>query len=172
MEELLSYSNQLSDEMAHAIFEVCMISHLMKRKNDQLSGGERQRVAIAKLLISSPKLLLLDEPFSNLDLIHKNILKDVIQEIGDKLNITCLMVSHDPTDTLSWADQIMIMQHGPFCKLVVLRKCTESLETVTQRHFWAIIRFYLPICLTDFWQLPDKPVRADPYLFVPIILIL
>lgn len=112
VEELLSYANKLSDEMANAIFEICMISHLVKRKTDQLSGGERQRIAIAKLLIGSPKLLILDEPYSNLDLIHKNILKNVIREIGEGLNITCLMVSHDPIDILSWADQIILMKSG------------------------------------------------------------
>ena len=112
VEELLSYANKLTDEMANAIFEVCMINHLVKRKTDQLSGGERQRIAIARLLIGSPELLILDEPYSNLDLIHKNILKNVIREIGESLNITCLMVSHDPTDILSWADEILLMKGG------------------------------------------------------------
>lgn len=112
VEEILSYSNKLTDEMANAIFEVCMINHLVKRKTDQLSGGERQRIAIAKLLIGSPKLLILDEPYSNLDLIHKTILKNVIREIGNSLQITCLMVSHDPSDLLSWADEIILMKAG------------------------------------------------------------
>jgi len=112
VEELLSYANKLSEEMANAIFEVCMISHLVKRRTDQLSGGERQRIAIARLLIGSPKLLILDEPYSNLDLIHKNILKNVIREIGNSLQITCLMVSHDPSDILSWADEIILMKAG------------------------------------------------------------
>lgn len=112
VEELLSYANNLTDKMANAIFEVCMINHLVKRKTDQLSGGERQRIAIARLLISSPKLLILDEPYSNLDLIHKNILKNVIREIGESMNISCLMVSHDPIDILSWADEIILMQAG------------------------------------------------------------
>lgn len=112
VEEILSYSNKLTDEMANAIFEVCMINHLVKRKTDQLSGGERQRIAIAKLLIGSPKLLILDEPYSNLDLIHKAILKNVIREIGNSLQITCLMVSHDPSDLLSWADEIILMKAG------------------------------------------------------------
>ena len=112
VEELLSYANKLTDEMANAIFEVCMITHLVKRKTDQLSGGERQRIAIAKLLISSPKLLILDEPYSNLDLIHKNILKNIIREIGNSLQITCLMVSHDPSDLLPWADEIILMKSG------------------------------------------------------------
>jgi len=112
VEELLSYANKLTDEMANAIFEVCMIKHLVKRKTDQLSGGERQRIAIARLLIGSPKLLILDEPYSNLDLIHKNILKNIIREISESLKITCLMVSHEPADILSWADEIILMKSG------------------------------------------------------------
>ena len=112
VEELLSYANTLTDVEAANLFEVCKIDHLLKRKTDQLSGGERQRIAIARLLISAPKLLLLDEPFSNLDLIHKNILKTVIREIGERLQITCLMVSHDPHDILAWADQIIILKSG------------------------------------------------------------
>lgn len=112
VEELLSYANTLTDTEAADLFEVCKIDHLLKRKTDQLSGGERQRIAIARLLISAPKLLLLDEPFSNLDLIHKNILKTVIREIGERLQITCLMVSHDPQDIFAWADQIIILKAG------------------------------------------------------------
>lgn len=112
MEELLSYANKLAHREAQTLYEVCRISHLLKRKNEQLSGGEKQRIAIARLLISSPKLLLLDEPFSNLDMIHKNILKSVIRDIGERLSITCIMVSHDPLDILSWADKIIVIKEG------------------------------------------------------------
>jgi ABC-type sugar transport system ATPase subunit len=112
VEELLSYSNKLSDEEAENIYKVCRITHLMKRKNDQLSGGEKQRIALAKLLITSPRLLLLDEPFSNLDMIHKNILKSVISDLGEKLEVTCMLISHDAPDILSWADEVIVMKDG------------------------------------------------------------
>ena len=112
VEQVLSYANNLTDEEAFALFDICHISHLLNRRTDQLSGGERQRIALAKLLITSPKLLLLDEPFSNLDMIHKRILKAVIKDIGEKLNITCMLVSHEPADTLSWADEILVMKDG------------------------------------------------------------
>ena len=121
VEELLSYANTLTDIEAADLFEVCKIDHLLKRKTDQLSGGERQRIAIARLLISAPKLLLLDEPFSNLDLIHKNILKEVIRDIGERLQITCLMVSHDPQDILAWADEIIILKAG-----IIIQKGTPQ----------------------------------------------
>jgi ABC-type Fe3+/spermidine/putrescine transport system ATPase subunit len=56
--------------------------------------------------------LLLDEPFSNLDMAHKTILKTVIRDIGEKLAISLILISHDPQDTLSWADQVLVMKEG------------------------------------------------------------
>jgi ABC-type Fe3+/spermidine/putrescine transport system ATPase subunit len=112
VEQVLSYANVLTDEEAATVYEVCRISHLMDRRTDQLSGGEKQRIALARLLITSPRLLLLDEPFSNLDMIHKNILKAVIRDLGTRLGITGMLVSHDPQDTLSWADEIIILKEG------------------------------------------------------------
>ena len=121
VEQILSYSNHLSASAADEIFEICHITHLLKRKSDQLSGGERQRIGMARALIGVPKLLLLDEPYSNLDVIHKNILKTVIHDIGEKLKITCILVSHEPTDTLSWADDVIVLKDG----LIVQRGSPE-----------------------------------------------
>ncbi|MEP6467645.1 MAG: ATP-binding cassette domain-containing protein, partial [Parafilimonas sp.] len=94
------------------LFEICRISHLLKRRTDELSGGEKQRISLCMLLIKSPKMLVLDEPFSNLDLIHTNILKDVLSDVTEKLKITSLLTSHDPHDTLSWAEKIIVMKDG------------------------------------------------------------
>jgi ABC-type sulfate/molybdate transport systems ATPase subunit len=112
VEQVLTYANTLSDRHASSLFSVCQIDHLLKRRTDQLSGGEKQRIALAKLLISSPRLLLLDEPFSHLDMVHKNVLKTVIHDVSEKLKITCILVSHDPGDTLSWANKILVMKDG------------------------------------------------------------
>ena len=112
VEEILDFENRLPQQQAEELYKVCRIDHLMKRMNGQVSGGERQRIALARLLISSPRLLLLDEPFSNLDAIHRSILKSVIRDLGEQLNITCLLVSHDPLDTLSWADEVIVLKEG------------------------------------------------------------
>ncbi len=112
VEELLAYANKLTPEQAARLFEICRISHLVKRKTDQLSGGEKQRISLARLLLTMPTLLLLDEPYSNLDLIHTRILKDVVRDLGEELGITCLLVSHDPDDILPWADELIVMKDG------------------------------------------------------------
>jgi iron(III) transport system ATP-binding protein len=112
VEEILEYANTLPEQEAETLYEVCHIRHLLKRKTDQVSGGEKQRIAMARLLIGAPKLFLLDEPFSNLDNLHRNTLRAVIRAMGEKLGITSLMVSHDPVDALSWADEIIVMKSG------------------------------------------------------------
>jgi len=110
--EILEIANKLSDPEAAQVYEICRIDHLLKRWSDELSGGERQRIAFAKALVTFPKLLLLDEPFSNLDAIHKSILKSILTDIEEQFNITCVLVSHDPVDLLSWAHEIIVLSQG------------------------------------------------------------
>jgi len=112
IEQVLAYASRMSALSANRIYRICEIDHLMERTTDQLSGGERQRVALARLLVQSPDLLLLDEPYSNLDSVHRNQMKSVVDRIGDQLGITSLLVSHDATDSLSWAQDILVLEHG------------------------------------------------------------
>jgi ABC-type sugar transport system ATPase subunit len=112
VEEVLSYTNELTEEAADAVYAICRIDHLLRRKTDQLSGGERQRVALARLLVRPPKLLLLDEPYSNLDRVHKEILRSVIGDILERFGMSCILISHDPPDILSWADEILVLREG------------------------------------------------------------
>ena len=112
VEQVLRYANKRPAAEAQTVYELCRIAHLLARRTDQLSGGEQQRVALARLLLGAPRLLLLDEPFSNLDRGHKQQLQAIIEELGTRLNITCLLVSHDAADVLAWAEEILVLQQG------------------------------------------------------------
>jgi ABC-type sulfate/molybdate transport systems ATPase subunit len=120
--EILDYANKMSEIEAEKIFKICQVHHLLKRKTDQLSGGEKQRIALSRLLVGKPSLLLLDEPFSNLDMPHKKIIRTVLQKISDDLGTTCILISHDPEDFLPWADHIMVLKEG---KLIQQGNTTE-----------------------------------------------
>jgi ABC-type sugar transport system ATPase subunit len=102
----------IAREEAEKIYTACQITHLLEKDTRALSGGEKQRVALAKLLLRSPKLLLLDEPFSNLDYIHKHIIKHVIEDVEQKLGTTVMLVAHDPVDVLSWAQRVCVLRNG------------------------------------------------------------
>ena len=110
--QVLRYASQRPAAEAQGLYVLCRIDHLLARRTDELSGGEQQRVALARLLLGAPRLLLLDEPFSNLDRVHKRQLQAILAALGEQLAITCLLVSHDPADTLSWADEILVLRRG------------------------------------------------------------
>jgi ABC-type sulfate/molybdate transport systems ATPase subunit len=115
--DFLTMAEKVSKTEAQNIYAICKIDHLLKRWTHQLSGGEKQRIALARLLITLPQLLLLDEPYSNLDPFHKNTLKKVIADVSSELNISCFLVSHDPIDTLSWADKILVLNKGELVQM-------------------------------------------------------
>lgn len=99
-------------ELTLQTMDFLRISHLADKRIVDLSGGEQQRVAIARAVITEPEVLLLDEPFSQIDAILKKQLRDDVQRLAKYLNITVIMVSHDPIDGLSMADKMVILHNG------------------------------------------------------------
>ena len=79
---------------------------------NQLSGGEQQRVALARVLVLQPRVLLMDEPLSNLDAKLRIHMRTEIRRIQKHLNITCLYVTHDQGEALTMSDRIMVMHRG------------------------------------------------------------
>jgi len=110
--DLFQYANVWETSVARNLFSLCRIEHLMNRKHHEISGGEQQRIALALLLITSPRWLLLDEPFSHLDLTNKKILQQVLAEVSHQLNITCLLCSHNPDDIFGWAHRLLVLENG------------------------------------------------------------
>lgn len=88
---------------------------LVKTENrypSQLSGGEQQRVALARVIVMEPQLLLMDEPLSNLDAKLRLHMRTEIRKLQKKLGITCLYVTHDQAEALTMADRIVVMNKG------------------------------------------------------------
>jgi len=88
------------------------IHHLMDRYPKTLSGGEQQRTAIARAIVTSPQILLLDEPMSALDPQTKNVFKKELKELHRFLGTTTIHITHDFTEALYLADRIAVMQNG------------------------------------------------------------
>ena len=164
--EILDYANKMSEIEAEKIFKVCQVHHLLKRKTDQLSGGEKQRIALSRLLVGKPSLLLLDEPFSNLDMPHKKIIRTVLQKISDDLGTTCMLISHDPEDFLPWADHIMVLKEG---KLIQQGNTTEIYTTPLNEYIAGLTGSYNLITSNSI-QLRNKwglPLGGDDIIIRP-----
>jgi len=99
-------------EKTKAIMEHLRILPLQNKKIIELSGGEQQRVAIAKAMVADTKVLLLDEPFSQVDALLKNQLRADIKRVAAETGVTVILVSHDPADGLFLADQLLIVRNG------------------------------------------------------------
>lgn len=103
------------DEIKRRVAEVLDIVHLAQyseRIPSQLSGGQQQRVALARALVAQPKLLLLDEPLSNLDAKLRDSMRFEIKEIQKQLGITVVFVTHDQIEAMTMSDRIFVINHG------------------------------------------------------------
>lgn len=103
---------KLKQQKTYEVMEFLRIDHLSQKRVVDLSGGEQQRVAIARAIIKDPEVLLLDEPFSQVDTPLKNELRADIRRMAKYLGITVIMISHDPIDALSLADDLFILRNG------------------------------------------------------------
>jgi len=93
-------------ERVEKLLDLISLKGIEKKYPHQLSGGEQQRVSLARSLATSPKLLLLDEPFSSLDKSHRDQLVKEVREILKKANVTTILVTHDEAEAKSFADKI------------------------------------------------------------------
>ena len=99
-------------ERAHEVARLVQIDELMNRKPSELSGGQQQRVAIARALAKMPRVLLLDEPLSNLDARLRLQTREEIRRIQKETGITTVFVTHDQEEAMSISDMIVVMKLG------------------------------------------------------------
>ncbi len=106
------YSKEERIQKAEAMLEIVGLYNHRRKHIHQLSGGQQQRVALARSLVVEPKVLLLDEPLSNLDAKMRSNLRLEIKSIQQRLNITTILVTHDQQEAFEMADQIVLLNQG------------------------------------------------------------
>jgi iron complex transport system ATP-binding protein len=97
---------------AERALDLCDAAHLAERYLDEMSGGERKRVFLARVLAGTPRLILLDEPLSALDVSHVQQFSALLRDIVDRTGCTVLFASHDLNWAAAYSDRILVMQAG------------------------------------------------------------
>ncbi len=105
-------SKEIMLEKAHSAAKLVQIDGLLDRKPSELSGGQQQRVAIARALVKTPRILLLDEPLSNLDARLRLQTREELRRIQNETGITTVFVTHDQDEAMSISDLIVVMKDG------------------------------------------------------------
>lgn len=106
-----------TEQRVHETIKLTGLKEDVKKYPHQLSGGQQQRVALARALAPRPELLLMDEPFSNLDTILRDQVREEVRQIIKAMGITAILVTHDTKDAFSTADKIAVMLNGKLLQL-------------------------------------------------------
>ena len=134
-----------------ATLELVGLRGLEERRGTQLSGGQQQRVAVARGLIADPGVLLMDEPFSNLDAKLREQMRAELKRLQRRLNISILFVTHDQTEALALSDRIAVMKDGHIEQLGAPAQLYAEPGT-------AAVRDFLGRCI----RLPCRVVESGP----------
>lgn len=107
------WSKTQVDEHSKRFLEMVGLKAAIHKKPSELSGGMRQRVSIARAFATSPKLLLLDEPFGALDALTRGVIQDELVKIWTETQQTVFMITHDVDEAMLLADRVLLMTNGP-----------------------------------------------------------
>lgn len=110
--KLLKIDKNTRENRAKEMLEKVGLASYEKKKIKELSGGEQQRVAIARSMVLNPKLLLLDEPLSNLDVHLRDVMRKEIKKIQKQFGVTMIIVTHDQEDAFKLADRVIVINEG------------------------------------------------------------
>jgi iron(III) transport system ATP-binding protein len=124
------------DKNAHILTEMG-IEHLIDKYPFQMSGGEQQRVAVARALAYGPKILLLDEPFSNVDAITTQSLRETVLRLIKDYGITTVMVTHDLNDVFVMSEKCVVMENGKVVQFDTLKNIYEKPKSEFVRSLFA-----------------------------------
>jgi spermidine/putrescine transport system ATP-binding protein len=177
-------------ERVTELLDLLEISHLEKRSVEKLSGGEQQRVALARALASRPEVLLLDEPFSALDLKLREKMQLELLSLKKKLGVTMIFVTHDQGEAMFLSDRIAILNGGALEQVASPQELYEKprskfvasfvgqanflngknrdslLVTDALRNYWSQSSMWMlrPEFITPVWAKPENPEEDTFYI--------
>lgn len=123
---LSNLDSEKKQSRIHELLAVVEMTEFANVKAKYLSGGQMQRVALARVLALEPEVLLLDEPFSHIDNFRKNSLRRKLFAYFRQQEITTLIATHDSTDVLSFADEVLVMQNGEIVEKGIPKSVYEN----------------------------------------------
>jgi ABC-type Fe3+/spermidine/putrescine transport system ATPase subunit len=161
---LIQYHRSYQQSKTEEIIRLCKLEKIQLKKSKELSGGQKQKVALAKALIEEPPLLLLDEPFSNLDNISKAEFKSILKNVVKALNIGLLFVTHDSKDALTFSDEIMVIQNGKLLKKDTPLKLTTAPPSVYAAKLLGLTNIFEGSLIKS---ITDKSIQDSSNYWVP-----
>lgn len=142
------------EHRCHELLNMFRIADLADRLPSQISGGQKQRVALARALMRQPGALLLDEPFSALDMPIRIELRAILRDIQQSFNIPVLLITHDADEALALADRMIVysegrvIQTGPPSEIIVSQSCEEvlTLSRIIGKSQWHVPCLSIDLC--------------------------
>ena len=152
---------EIKQSRINELLEIVEMTEYSNVKAKFLSGGQQQRVALAKALALEPEVLLLDEPFSQIDNFRKNSLRRNLFSYLKSKGITCLVATHDSSDSLSFADETIVLNAG---KIVIKEKSTFLYNNPTDKYVASLFGDVNELKLS---QLTDIERKDETLLLFP-----
>jgi ABC-type Fe3+/spermidine/putrescine transport system ATPase subunit len=155
IEQNILFNGRKKDTLFSQLIQTTNIAHLLHRYPNSLSGGEKQRVALVRALLTQAKVLILDEPFSALDISLKKELWLMLKRIQKEFEITTLLITHDLNEAYFLAHNIAIIQNGVIVesqatqKLFYTPKCLESATYLGLKNIFEISKEKQGILIKD-----------------------
>lgn len=124
-----------SDEEIDALIDFLGLRQHLAKRVQELSGGQKQRVALARTLMTKPRVLLMDEPFSALDGVIKESIKERVKSIAREYSLTTIIVTHDPEEALTLSDKVLIIDNGKVAQFDTPRGIVKNPASPFVRNF-------------------------------------
>ena len=154
------------DKKVREAAEILDITQYLERKPKALSGGQRQRVAIGRAIVRDPKVMLMDEPLSNLDAKLRNEMRAEIIKLRERINTTFIYVTHDQTEAMTLGDRIVIMRDGYIQQIGTPQEVFNHPSNLFGFIGMPVMNFFDAKLIREdkkfFVQLADEKVELDP----------